>query len=109
MPLIPPVKGEIRNPKGKPKGTKNRATILKKWISTKIQIVHPETGQKIKVTLEDAIALGILKEASKGNVAAFKEINDALYGKIPDKQELTGKDGKDISFSPITFINDKDK
>ncbi len=94
--LIPPKKGEIRNPKGRGRGVKNRSTILKKWLKTKVTIKHPETKADIKVTLDDAIALGILKEAVKGNVAAFKEINDTLYGKIPDKNELTGKDGKDL-------------
>jgi len=83
--IIPPKKGEIRNPKGKPKGTKNRSTILKKWLKTKVTIKHPETKADIKVTLDDAIALGILREAVKGNVAAFKEINDTLYGKIHDE------------------------
>jgi len=83
-------KGETTNPKGKPIGTKNRSTILKKWLKTKITVKHPETKKDMKVTLEDAIALGILREATKGNVAAFKEINDTMYGKIPDKQEISG-------------------
>jgi len=101
--LIPPKYGEIRNPKGRGRGVKNRSTILKKWLKTKITIKHPETKADIKVTLADAIALGILKEAVKGNVAAFKEINDTLYGKIPDKNELTGKDGKDLNAPMFVF------
>jgi hypothetical protein len=88
--IIPPKPGEVRNPNGRGKGTKNRSTILKKWLKTKITIKHPETKEDMKVTLADAIALGILKEAVKGNVAAFKEINDTLYGKIKDEIEHSG-------------------
>lgn len=38
----------------------------------------------------------LLKEAKKGNVAACKEYLDRTEGKVIDKKEITGKDGKDL-------------
>lgn len=85
--LIPAKKGEVRNPKGKPVGTKNRSTILLKWLPSKIEITDPETKQQVKVTLEDAINLAIIKKAADGDVAAFKEIQDTLHGKLKEVTE----------------------
>lgn len=96
--LIPPKPGEVRNPKGKPKGTKNRSTILKKWMKVKVLIKDKSNPllKDIKGTVEDQINLALINKAMKGDVSAIKEINDTLYGKISDKTELTGKDGKDL-------------
>ena len=30
--LIPAKKGEVRNPKGRPVGSRNRSTIVKQWL-----------------------------------------------------------------------------
>jgi hypothetical protein len=32
--IIPPQHGEVRNPNGRPKGSKNRSTIARKWLET---------------------------------------------------------------------------
>jgi hypothetical protein len=97
--IIPPVKGEVRNPKGKPVGTKNRSTILKKWIEVAVKIKEKgnPTGKEINGTVEDQINLALLYKAMAGDVQAIKEVNDTLYGKIPLLNELTGKDGKDLN------------
>jgi len=91
--LIPPKPGEIRNPKGKPKGTKNRATILKKWIKVRVKIKDKSNPllKEITGTVEDEIMLALIHKARSGDVQAIKEINDTLYGKISDKNELTEK------------------
>jgi len=69
--------GECGNPNGRPKGKKNRSTLLKKWLSIKTEVG----------TEEDEIILGIIKKAKGGDVNAYKEIMDSLYGKIPEKIE----------------------
>jgi hypothetical protein len=72
---------------GRPKGLKNRATILKKWITIAAKIKHPESDETIDATMEDKVNLALLTKALSGDVQAIKEINDTLYGKIPDKQQ----------------------
>ena len=62
---------------GRPKGKKNRSTILKKWIET--------AGEIDAGTQEDEIVLALIQKAKAGDVGAFKEIMDTLYGKVPDK------------------------
>ena len=95
--IIPPNKGEIRNPKGKPKGTKNRSTILKKWIEVTAKLKNPITGKEEIGTVEDKVNLALITRALAGDVSAIKEINDTLYGKIPNKEELTGANGEWIN------------
>ena len=88
--IIPPKKGEIRNPKGKTKGTKNRSTILKKWIEVNVKIRDKANPflKEVLGTVEDEITLALIKKALSGDVQAIKEINDTLYGKIPDKSAI---------------------
>ena len=96
--IIPPKKGEIRNPNGKPKGTKNRSTILKKWISIHTKVKDPVTQEEISGTIEDKINLSLICKALEGDIQAIKEINDTLYGKIPDKHNIDHSGKIKISF-----------
>ena len=82
--LIPAKPGEVRNPHGRPKGSRNRATIYNHWL----EMIN-DTG----ITEADAIALAMILKAKQGDVAAAKEAMDSGFGKIADKQELTGADG----------------
>lgn len=86
--IIPPKKGEIRNPNGRGKGTKNRATILRKWIELNTKLKNPVTGKDEQGIVEDKIQLALITKALSGDVAAIKEINDTLYGKIIEKSEV---------------------
>lgn len=74
------------------KGIPNRATVFKKWLTTKIQIEDPKAedkdAPKLTVTLMEAAALGQIQSAMKGNTNAWKEIQDSIHGKLADKQEL---------------------
>ena len=97
---------------GRPKGAKNRSTILKKWIEVKVKIEDKDNplGREMSGTVEDQIALALLYKAIAGDVQAIKEINDTLYGKIPDKNQLTGADGKDLNTNiTIELIDSSDK
>ena len=83
--LNPPWKpGQSGNPAGKPKGTRNRATIYSYWL---------EQINKDGVTEADSIVVAMIEKAKQGDVAAAKEAMDSGFGKIADKQELTGADG----------------
>jgi hypothetical protein len=107
--IIPPKKGEVRNPKGKEPGTKNRATILKELIALNIKLKNPLTGKEETQQTEIMVNYALLAKAVTGDVQAIKEVNDTLYGKIPLLNELTGKDGKDLNPPFIVFKNFNDE
>lgn len=87
------------------KGIPNRATALRKWLKGKVRLhtYHLPSGSTLgdgqRGTVEDQIALALIARACRGNVPAIKEILDTVYGKVTDKQELTGPNGE-----PITII-----
>jgi len=98
--IIPPKKGEpSRNPKGRGKGVPNRSTILKKWLSVNIDVTRPDSGKKENMQLSDAITLSIIQKALKGDVAAYKEIMDSVFGKTIEKIEHQIKDVKQLNIS----------
>ena len=94
----PFVEGQSGNPNGRPKGSRNRSTLVEKWLKVKIKVpnLNTETGIKtfeslkdeLNITLEDAIILALIQKAQSGDVAAIKEIQDTLHGKITDKSEI---------------------
>lgn len=92
--LKPIQKGEVRNPNGKKKGTENRKTLLKKWLSVKTEVANPVTGEIVIGTLKDNIYLSLINNALNGDNNAIKEILDTLYGKITEKTDHTTKGEK---------------
>jgi hypothetical protein len=76
-------RGKSGNPKGKEPGTKNRATILKELLSIARTIAAKSnpSGKEITGTVEHELELAILSKALKGDVAAYREIKDTVYGK----------------------------
>lgn len=74
--------GQSGNPSGREKGSKNRSTILKKWIESDCNITDPSTGKEIAVTIEDKIALALIGKAINGDIAAIREVYDSIYGKL---------------------------
>jgi hypothetical protein len=47
------------------------------------------------------LAQALVDKGLSGDVPALKEINERALGKVTDKTELTGKDGKDLFPVPI--------
>jgi len=79
--LIPPPKpGEIRNPNGRPKGSKNRSTIARKWLEAMQDSKNPITGELERLTQEDIMTLALIKKARGGDVNAYKQLMDSGYG-----------------------------
>ena len=79
--LKPWKKGESGNPAGKPKGVKNRSTIVKEWLDAKAT----DGG---KGTVADQLVRAMITKASKGDVPAFRELMDSAYGKVKDESEM---------------------
>ena len=66
------------------------------------------TGQAAKMTVEQSVMQALILKAQSGDVPAIKEAQDTLYGKTPDKTELTGKDGEEFKGMTVTFAKPND-
>lgn len=73
-------KGESGNPSGRPKGSKNRSTIARKWLEVNQSLKNPLTGESETMSQEDLMTLALIKKAREGDVAAYKALMDSGYG-----------------------------
>jgi len=89
--LTPFQKGSVPNPNGRPKGSKNRSTIARKWLETIQSAKNPITGEDEKLSQEDLMTLALLKKARNGDVAAYKQLMDSGYGMPTQQIEHTGE------------------
>jgi hypothetical protein len=89
--------GQVKSRKGIP----NRSTLFKKFGKVKVDADSLD-GEKVTVTADEKAVIAAYKQAHDGNIKALALILDSLYGKIADKTEHTGKDGKDLI--PQKFI-----
>jgi hypothetical protein len=78
--LKPFKKGEVSNPAGRPKGSKNRSTIVKELLEFASSQKNVLTGEQETLTQEQAITLAMLLKAGKGDVNAYKALMDSCYG-----------------------------
>ena len=78
--LKPFKKGEVSNPNGRPKGSKNRSTIVKELLEFASSQKNVLTGEQQTLTQEQAITLAMLLKAGKGDVNAYKALMDSCYG-----------------------------
>jgi hypothetical protein len=65
---------------GRPKGSKNRSTIARKWLETMQNAKNPITGIDEHLSQEDLITLAMIHKARKGDVAAYKQLMDSTFG-----------------------------
>ena len=78
--------GQSGNPNGRPKGSLNRSTIVKKWLETSESAKNPINGKQETMSQEDIITLALIKKARKGDTQAYKALMDSGYG--APKQEV---------------------
>ena len=87
-------KGQSGNPNGRPKGSRNRSTIVKQWLEVQQSVKNPITNVTETLELQDIITLAIINKARKGDVNAFRELMDSAHGKqtnqIEGSMQLTG-------------------
>jgi hypothetical protein len=83
--LTPFQKGTVPNPNGRPKGSKNRSTIARKWLEVMQESKNPITGELEKLSQEDLITLAMIHKARKGDVGAYKQLMDSGFG-MPTQQ-----------------------
>ena len=95
--LKPSEPGMTNNPTGRPKGVKNRATILKEIFSMKIKTKNPLKDDKVqKMTVEQIINIAQAKKAMDGDSKAYELVTQAVYGKIPIDVNLGGQEDNPI-------------
>lgn len=75
--LTPWKDGQSGNPNGRPKGSRNRRTIIEKWADL-------AAAGDPNLTELDLVVLKLLEKAKTGDVTAAKEILDSMFGKNPD-------------------------
>lgn len=103
--LKPPFSSENQPArKSSRKGIPNRSTVLKKWLSVKKDIKNPITKESEKGTFEDEIVFALINQARQGNVAAFREVMDTVYGKNSNTLELANKDDKPLRTETIVIL-----
>jgi len=78
--LKPFKKGEVANPNGRPKGSRNRATIVRQYLDLITKQKNILTGEVEELSQEEMITLAMLTKASKGDVNAYKALMDSGYG-----------------------------
>lgn len=80
--LRPSKKGEVRNPKGKPKGTLNAATIIRRILAMEDKAINPLTGKEERTSyLAQMVHAQVNKAIKKEDTQALKELLDRTEGR----------------------------
>lgn len=106
--LIPPVKGEVRNPKGR--GTsKNTKTILERFLNLEMKQKNPFTQETEQMTVLELINLKQIANALEGDLASYKELINRHEGILTAKTEQTNIniDAGKLTDEEIKKINDQ--
>ena len=82
-------KGQSGNPKGKPKGAKNRSTILKEIAELRTKGIDPITGEEVWMTNEYRMAMAVIEKViDKGDAQGLNMVLDSIYGKQKDSVDI---------------------
>ena len=76
--LIPFEKGNKMS-KGRPKGSKNKSTIVKKWLNLLQNTKNDLTGHEEELTQEDLITIAMIQKAKKGSEQAYEKLMNNRY------------------------------
>lgn len=82
--LIPAKPGEIRNPNGRPKGSKNWSTLVQEMMEDEqfvVKMLDPKSKKEVEVKYPaKAITETMIKKALAGDVGAAKWLRETGYG-----------------------------
>lgn len=88
--LKPFPKGVSGNPKGRPKGSRNRSTIIRELLMLDNN--------------EEAIHNAQIEKAKEGDTGAYKAVLDSAYG-MPTQQIDQKNTNIETEITPISFVN----
>ena len=104
--LIHYKKGQSGNPKGRPKGSKNRSSTARKWLALQQDKKNPITDIEETLSQEDLMTLALIKKARDGDVQAYQKLLDSAYGAPVQQIEQTNIEQP---LFPDVKENDSDK
>jgi hypothetical protein len=93
-------KGESGNPKGRPRGSKNMATLLDEELSERVPV--NENGKRKTITMRKAITKQTVRKAASGNEKFIKLVfeldglKDARNGSVPSATAPTDDDDRQV-------------
>ena len=93
-------KGQSGNPKGRPKGTRNRSTVAKEILNLISEGTNPVTREQQQMSQEHIVYFALLKKARNGDVAASKAILDSAYGQ-PKETVDVNSDAPSVDFRTL--------
>ena len=82
-------KGQSGNPKGRPKGVRNRSTVAKEILNLISEGTNPITREQQDMSQEHLLYFALLKKARQGDVAASKAILDSAYGQPKETVDVS--------------------
>jgi hypothetical protein len=95
--LIKP--GEVRNPNGYPKGRPNAKTVIKYWLGQEVVQLNPISEQNETMTVLDTMTLGLINQARKGSISAYRELLDRIEGKPVQSTKLLNAEDQLLKIS----------
>jgi len=101
-------KGQSGNPNGRPKGSRNRSTLIREWLEVSQKIKNPITGEVEDLEQQDIMTLALIKKAREGDVSAFRELMDGAHGKVLQQTDITTK-GESINTLTPEQVREKAK
>ena len=81
-------KGESGNPAGRPKGSKNRSTIIREMLDMMVQEKDDQGNDVWQSNEYRLVQAMITKAIEKQDVAAYNSIMDNVYGKLKDTVDM---------------------
>lgn len=96
--LIPPKKGEIRNPNGRPKGIPNSKTRMRRLLELTQDLKNPVTGEVEGFSVMEQIDMKLIQKARSGDLPAIRELLNRLEGLPAQAVDVTSA-GQPISFN----------
>jgi len=92
--------------KGRPKGSKNRATIVKHWMEAKQSIKNPISNELEMLSQEDVGTLALIDKMRKGDVSAYKALMDSAYGAVTQSINIAQQEQPIFNKLDIDVITD---
>ena len=100
--LTPVKPGQVLNPNGRPKGSKNRSTIVREIL----EAIHDKESGK---TNAEVMTYQIAAKALDGDLNAYKELMDSGFGKNVDVTQLQGDPDNPLNINHKHAIDENDR
>ena len=102
--LKPAKKGEIRNPNGRPKGSKDMSTIMREMLDTLVDVKDKNGAKLGKKSYKMLIIAKLMKKATDGDLRAVEILLDRMEGKASQPVEHSSNPDAPMSIN-LNIIN----